>query len=208
MRTIRFAPAIMLGALCLFSTGCLMHASTLEPTRYALERELPGARFDPELKLTLGRVTLGMAKKIVRMVEDNDPDLKVLKAIKRVELAIYHTETMPTISPAAFRIPRFAALKRDGWETAVEVVADDGVTWVLFRPGRRTPVAEILVGVLDEDELVLVKVRGDVEMLLEQLRDEEIPGYSRHHPYGPRSASWCAGRYGRSGRERPYFLIF
>lgn len=166
-------------AVAMVSTGCFTHAHTLEPTRYALERQLPGARFDPEFKLTLGRVSLGIAKKIVRAVEDDDSDLRVLRAVKRVELAIYHTESMPTIVPATFRIPRIAKLEREGWETAVEAFSDDSAVWVMFRPGARTPVAEILVGVLDEDELVLVKVRGNVQQLLEQLQEEEmldIPG--------------------------------
>lgn len=160
------------------STGCVMHARSLERTRLDIEKQLPGARFDSQMKLTLGRMSLGLAKKIVRWANADEPELAVLRDIHRVELAIYRTERLPPVRDGGFSIPRAARLSERGWETVVESIHDDGAVWVMAR-GENKPVEEILVGALDDDELVLVKVRGDVERMLQRLHDEgelDLPG--------------------------------
>ncbi len=169
--------ALALAALALVETGCVMHANTLNGTRIRIEEQLPGASFDPEFQLTLGRLSLGLTRRLIRAV-DEDEDLGVLWDINRVEVAIYRTESLPSMRQAGFVIPHEKRLKKKGWMTATRATSPDGATWVLFRE-KDGGIHEIMVGALDEDELVLVKLRGDIQGIFERLEDDgilDVPG--------------------------------
>ncbi len=175
----RIGSGWILLAAAVVTTGCFTHAHTLEPTRYAVEKQLPGARFEPEIKLTFGRVSLALARKIVRWADVEEPEVQMLRDVHRVELAIYRTHSLPEIGQAGFAIPRAARMADRGWQTIIHASNEGGATWVLMRPRPNGKAEEILVGALDDDELVLVKVRGDIDGMLERLRDEsvlDIPG--------------------------------
>jgi hypothetical protein len=167
-------PALVL--LALAAGGC-MHASTLAPLRTDIEQQLPGARFDSEFQLTLGRISLALAKKILSAV-DEEEGLAFLRDIHRIEIAVYRTEDLPAVRTAAFAIPRERQLKKKGWMTAVESFGPGAVTWVLFRQ-QDERIRAVLVGALDDDELVLVKLHGDIQGIFDKLMDEnllDVPG--------------------------------
>ncbi len=71
-----------------------------------------------------------------------------------------------------FTIPR--SLRRQGRKTLNTVRDDDGGVWVLFRERKDGSIRKLMLGSLDGDELVMVKIRGDVDGMFEQLRDEGI----------------------------------
>ena len=166
-----------LALLALVTNGCMMHAGSLEPIRMNIEHQVPGARFDSEFQLKLGRMSMGLVKRITRAVDDEDEeDLAFLQNIRSLELAVYETRSLP--KAADLDIPKLRKLKRQGWMTAIESRAEDSVTWVLFRQ-QDDRVSGILVGALDDDELVLVKLNGDIQNVFDQLMDEgilDVPG--------------------------------
>ena len=163
--------------LAITTTGCMMHASSLEPMRMNIERQVPGARFDSELQLKLGRMSMGLLKRITQAVdEEDDEELAFLQSIRSLELAIYETRSLPKAQD--LDIPKLRKLKKQGWMTAIESRAEDNVTWVLFRQ-QDNRVSGILVGALDDDELVLVKLNGDIQNVFDQLMNEgilDVPG--------------------------------
>lgn len=174
--------ALATAALGLTASGCVMHARTLETTRFGLERELPGARFDSELQLKLGRVSLGLVRRLASLADDEDvEELGILRDIRRVELAVYRTESLPSIRETAFAIPRERNLRKKGWKTAVRAVSADSASWVLFLE-QQGEIRGLLVGALDDDELVLVKIHGDIQGIFERLMEEhvlDLPGVVR-----------------------------
>ncbi|MCP4549414.1 MAG: hypothetical protein GY835_23410 [bacterium] len=47
---------------------------TISGVRYDLEREIDGARFETEREMTLGRMSLALARRIVAADENDDED--------------------------------------------------------------------------------------------------------------------------------------
>jgi len=161
--------------VALVAGGC-MHAASLNGLRHDIESEVDGARFESEMQLTLGRISLGLAR-VVIPDEEMDEELAVLKEVKKVEIAVYETITLPPSAEPA--IPGYRSLKRKGWQTIMTATeSDGGRAWVLARQ-RDGSFREILVGSLDRDELTMVKIHGDVERMIERLQEEgilDIPG--------------------------------
>ena len=171
--------AVALSALALAASGCVTSASTLNGTRIAIEEQLPGARFDSEFQLTLGRFSLGLARALIG--DDAREEIGILKDVRRVEVAIYRTEYLPSVREAGFVVPHEKRLKKNGWQTITRAVSDDSATWVFLRQ-KEGRFQELMVGALDDDELVLVKLRGDIQSIIDRLLEEDVldvPGVVR-----------------------------
>jgi hypothetical protein len=156
-----------------------MHASTLNGLRYDIERELEGARFESDTQMTLGPLSLALVRRLAAAGETEDEDLALLKDVRKVEIALYETLSLPAPAGGRFTIPAHDAFRSQGWKTLATVDEGDGGTWVLYRNGRDGSIRELLVGSLDRNELELVRIRGDVEGMMERLRDEnrlDLPG--------------------------------
>ncbi|MCP4660229.1 MAG: DUF4252 domain-containing protein [bacterium] len=164
----RKAAILVLAAI--IAGGC-MHAPTISGVRYDIEREIDGARFETEREMTLGRLSMSLIRRLVA-ADENDDALAMLKLVRKVEIGIYETRSFPSPAGGRFTIPR--SLRRRGWKTLTTVRDDDGGVWVLFRERKDGSIRELMVGSLDGDELVMVKIRGDVDGMFERLRDEGI----------------------------------
>lgn len=168
---------IPLVLVALVAGGC-MHAASLNGLRHDIESEVDGARFESEMQLTLGRISLGLARVIIPD-EEMDEEMAVLKEVKKVEIAVYETITLPARAEGQPAIPGYESLKRKGWQTIMTTTeSDGGRAWVLARR-RDGSFREILVGALDRDELTMVKIHGDVGRMIERLQEEgilDVPG--------------------------------
>ncbi|RMH16609.1 MAG: hypothetical protein D6696_17750, partial [Acidobacteria bacterium] len=123
-----------LAALGLSAGGCVMSARTLDGMRVRLEEELPGARFEPEFQLTLGKISLGLARKLVELADAEDEEgVSALRYLERVEVAIYRPRRRPPIGGDGFAIPQERRLKKRGFELLLESRDEDGATWVFVR---------------------------------------------------------------------------
>jgi hypothetical protein len=148
--------------------ACLT-ARSLEPVRRDLQSQMSGARFDREFQITLGRITLGLARLICRFIPDREVQQArpALAAVRRVEVAVYDVHADPA-SATGVRMPHKlrAMTGRGNWQTAVRVQDRDERVWVLYREenGR---IRDFYVATLGSDELVLVRVSGDLKRVVE-----------------------------------------
>lgn len=143
--------------------GC-MWAPELAQLRGEIERQLPGAQFDKEFALSLGPLSLGVARLVTRMVPDASDARGYLGDISRVQVAVYNTRRMPSV--ADVRMPeRLSKLQNDNWELAVKVREDDEVVWVMYRIDNER-IKDLYVIVLNDEELVMVKAQGHLERLV------------------------------------------
>ncbi len=169
---------LILLALAALAAGGCMHASSLNGLRHDIEAEIDGARFESEMQLTLGRISLGLVRVIVPEEEKED-ELAVLKDVKKIEIAIYKTIALPSPAEGESIIPGHQSLKRKGWQTIMTATeSDGGRAWVLARE-REGAIRQILVGSLDRDGLTMVKIHGNVERMIERLQEEgllDVPG--------------------------------
>ncbi len=162
-----FLPLVLLAVTV---SGCVW-APELDDVRREIERQVPGARFESEFKLTLGPGTLGLLRLVTGFVPDAREANEYLNTIHRVKLAVYRTESLPPLDD--LRLPRRlrALLERDGWEVAVKAREEDQMVWVLYR-ARRNTVRDLYVVALDPDELVLVRFEGRLDRLLQKAIEE------------------------------------
>jgi len=168
MKTTRQKPAlavVVLVCLLFSATGCVW---TPELSRVAseLESQLPNATFDKEFAVSLGPMALGFAKLISGMVGDDDVQhaRAYLKDVSRVQVAVYDTHDMPSMSN--IKMPsRLKDLEDRGWETAVKVREENEAVWVMYRIDKNS-IRDLYVVVLSNDELVLVKATGNLDRIM------------------------------------------
>ncbi|HXS09883.1 MAG TPA: DUF4252 domain-containing protein [Candidatus Krumholzibacteria bacterium] len=167
------ALAIVAGLAVLSSPGCFW-SSELSGVRADLERQLPGSSFDKNVELSFGPVILTFARVITSVIPGAQEARPYLRGVSRVQVGVYeaHLHTMDSLQMPK----RLQSLLDDGWETAVRVRDEREAVWLLYRPDGEK-VKEIFVVVLNDNELVLVKARGNLERLVEAAMDE---AHGRH----------------------------
>lgn len=161
--------AILLTLLALPLAGC-WEGPGADRVRWAVERQLPGTRYDQEVHLRLGRITTGFARWVVNLAlsteAGEDPDARraqtLVNAVRRIEVAVYRGR--PGADPealAAVRIPRSleSMLHREGWHVLVEARDAGQRAWVLTREEAGALSALYLVAV-DPSELAVVRLEG------------------------------------------------
>lgn len=150
--------------------GCF-HARSLNETRLDIERNWPGADFESEFQFTVGR--LGMA--IVRSLAD-DESRDLMKSVRKVEIGVYFAESLPEGSYAPATLPKLFAL--DDWKTLTSVRSEDSLALVLAR-FRDENVRDMMVVVLEDEEMVLIRLRGDLQKMLDHVLEKktlDVPG--------------------------------
>jgi hypothetical protein len=151
-------------------SGCLW-APDLSAVRRDIERQLPGARFNRKIELTLGRISLAFTRLITRFVPAARDAGEYLHDVKRIEIAIYEIELVPTPMSVSMPEPLRRLQEEGGWELAVRVNQDDESVWLLYRAENDT-VTELYLVVLSDKELILVKTEGRLERIVAAVLSE------------------------------------
>ena len=162
------ALGVVAGLVVLSSPGCFW-SSELSGVRADLQRQLPGSSFDKNLELSFGPVILAFARVITSVIPGASEARPYLSGVSRVQVGVYdcHLDTMEDLHMPK----RLQSLLDDGWETAVRVRDEREAVWILYRPDGEK-VKEIFLVVLNDDELVLVKARGNLERVLAAAMDQ------------------------------------
>lgn len=146
--------ALLSGALA----GCVGFRGPADVHREV--RETTGVAYEREMGLTLGGPALAMARWAAdRYVEEDIPDLS---GLRKVQVGIYEA---PPGGGAARRSVQ--AHDFPTWEPLVEV-SDGDEEHVLVMVRRRDEAIRMLLVVVDEpDELVIVRLKGYLDTILE-----------------------------------------
>ncbi|HET6463223.1 MAG TPA: DUF4252 domain-containing protein [Candidatus Krumholzibacteria bacterium] len=152
----------------LSSPGCFW-SPELAGVRADLQHQLPGSSFDKNIELSLGPVMMTFARVATSMIPGAREARPYLRGVSRVQVGVYesHIDHMEDVQMPK----RLQSLLDAGWETAVRVRDEREAVWLLYRPDGEE-VKEIFVVVLNDDELVMVKARGNLERLVAAAMDE------------------------------------
>jgi hypothetical protein len=163
MRVRLVATAVMVALFATTLPGCIW-APELARLKGDIERQIPGAVFEKEFAITLGPVSMGFARLVTRLVPDAAEARGYLGDVTRVQVAVYNAHRMPPVDHV--ETPRsLERLRKEGWEMAVKVREEDNVTWVLYKMDK-DEIKDLYVIVLSDEELVMVKARGNLERLV------------------------------------------
>jgi uncharacterized protein DUF4252 len=166
--------ASVLAALA--APGCFS-SSELANVRYDLQHQLPGASFKKNVEFSCGPVLLTLARTVTTIIPGAREARPYLSGVSQVSIGVYdaHVDSLGDV-----RMPkRLQSLIDDGWETAIRVRDNHEAAWLLYRPDEDR-VKEIFIVVLDDDELVLVKARGNLEHLVAAALESEHGRRSFH----------------------------
>lgn len=165
-----FIPLVLLGTAVLMLSGCL-YSREIAHTRRDIERHYPDARFEREIIVSLGPGTLRTLGWIAGLVPEDEGRMAraYLGEIERVKVGVYRTEYLPSLED--MDLPTLRRFERDGWEVAVKVRQDDEMVWLLYREDRRE-VRDLYVLVLSDEELVLARLQGHLDRLLQRAMND------------------------------------
>lgn len=132
-----------------------------------IEQEIPGAEFERESHIRLGRLAMTFVKPIVRWTLDSDDEARaIIGGIKRVDIATYRVIDLPeTLDTKAIRRLESRFFRR-GWSKIVRSREDAGNTWVFSRQRDDGRISGIFVIELDGSELSIVGVEGRLDEIL------------------------------------------
>jgi hypothetical protein len=128
----------------------------------AIERQLD-CDLDRQFGLKLGFATAPIASGVLRAVVDEEDDSFVKELhLRHVGVAVFQVENRGSVSGNLD--PRKLGLS--GWDTLVRIKDDGDQVLLLSRPGRRGGIKEAVLVSYDGDEVVLVRIKGDLDGLI------------------------------------------
>ncbi|HEX5133469.1 MAG TPA: DUF4252 domain-containing protein [Candidatus Krumholzibacteria bacterium] len=166
------------------ANGC-MWAPELTEVKQDIAGQMPDVGFKKNVTLSLGPMTMALARTVTGLIPEAHEARGYLRDVSRVQVAVYQLEGQAD----ATRIEtpsRLEELQADGWEMAIRVNEENQRVWLLYRANDDT-IREMFVVVVDDDQLVLVKVKGHLERLMaEAIRHSRDEGDFLRDPDGAR----------------------
>ena len=161
MRPIAPPLAVLCAALTI--SGCIIPFNGPGDIRRDIQ-SATGQEYDSTFALTVGRSGMALARWAVRRSSEEPPI--PLEGIRKVEIGMYEAEDPPDRLPAE---PGVTASLFPSYSPMVEVGENDGENvLVLSEPRRDGSIRRLLIVVDEGEELVIVRLTGDLDAFLEQ----------------------------------------
>jgi uncharacterized protein DUF4252 len=169
------------GLTPLLLSGCLW-APELGQIQREIQSQLPGSQFENEVRLSLGPLSLGLARFVTRFIPENYvPEAgeahEYLQEVRSVQVAMYRTRTLPSLETVRMPPRLKQIMQEQNWQLTVKNQKTNELTWVLTRVEGGV-VRDLYVVLLDREQLVLVRVEGSMNELLAKAmrnRADELP---------------------------------
>jgi hypothetical protein len=153
--------------LAVLITASCKQSPTAEQVRLEIEHQIPGAKFERESHIHLGRISMGAVKQLMRFTLPKDSSERtIITSLKRVDVATYRVVSLPE-DPVASEISVLERrLQREGWTVAVRERELGERTWVIYREDEKGSIRSMCVVSLDAFELEVVSIDGRLDTLL------------------------------------------
>lgn len=163
-------PGLLVILLVLPLAGCLF-SREIANTRRDIEKTYPDLQLERQIVLNLGPVSLKMLGWMAGLTHEPEAEMaaRYLKDVRRVKVGVFRSE-----HPDAFgEIGSKGLAFEKGWEVAVKIRQDDGHVWVLYKDEPET-VRDLYVVVLSDEDLVIARVRGNLNRLLARVMEDHV----------------------------------
>ena len=163
--------------VALLMVGC-KQSPTAEQVRLELEQQLPGAQFERESHIHLGRISMGAVKQVLRFTSPKGSiERKLIASLKRVDVATYRVVSPPdNPAPTSLSVLQHR-LEQAGWSVIVKERAFDERTWVISREDDSGSIRSLCVVSLDAYELEVVSVDGRLDEFLAAAIADDPSGF-------------------------------
>ena len=168
-RSARITVILWIAAMLPLTGGCVW-TPELNNIKQDIASQIPGATFEHEVSFAIGPGGMALARAVTTLVPPAREARNWLADVSRVEVAVY--EVVRSELPERLQTPRrIAEMLADGWEMAARVRQQNEAAWVLYKLDGDS-VREVFVVALDQEELVMVKVKGHLERVIARALNE------------------------------------
>lgn len=163
--------------VALLMVGC-KQSPTAEQVRLELEQQLPGAQFERESHIHLGRISMGAVKQVLRFTSPKGSiERQLIASLKRVDVATYRVVSPPdNPAPTSLSVLQHR-LEQAGWSVIVKERAFAERTWVISREDDSGSIRSLCVVSLDAYELEVVSVDGRLDEFLAAAIADDPSGF-------------------------------
>ena len=165
MKTNKVKIILRLLAASLLLTGCFSVDGYFKKMRNTVLNGIDGD-YKREIEFGIGAAGLALSSYAVSFSDANDYADDMIRKIDRVQVGIYKTRD--------YEKPKFSTLKAvtsdlkdEGYEFIVRSVDHDEMTAVMVKNEHDNRLKEMFIVTLNDEELVLVQVFGDLDKLIE-----------------------------------------
>jgi hypothetical protein len=149
-------------SLASLAAGCA-GSPTVDQVRWEIERRVPEATFEEEEHIALGRVSLGLARGLIRMVPGKMDGQEALTSVRRVEVATYRVSDLPDLADIDSKLRFEKRLAQNGWSMMVRSREAGSRAWMFVRDNGKGSLRNLFVVELDDSELTLVRIDGRLD---------------------------------------------
>ena len=154
---------VLVSFLALSLSGCI-YSRELARTGKDIERE-SNAKLDRQVMINVGAITVGMARGIMKYVDDEDVRFArhLLGDIRRMKMGLFEIDRQPSAEFDVTNLARF-----EDWEVALKVRDEDDHVYLMYRE-HQDSIREIFLFVFEEDHLVVAKARGNLNHVVSDI---------------------------------------
>jgi len=153
--------------------GCI-GAREMSHVRNDIEALNPELRLDREAEITIESGLFTTVGRILGRMADDDDVFKAaayIEGLHRVKLGVYKIRGRRVRDP--LQIEDLERFQRDDWRLASRVSEDEETVSVLFREFY-DEVRDLFILVQNDEELVLVRLEGSLNFLLEKIVADDV----------------------------------
>jgi len=156
----------ILFAIPLLVGGCF-RARALERIAEEIAWQYPDSDFERDFSVSLGPMSLGLVRFGAGFVEEGREAREYMRGVENVQIAVYKVKHLGNLDRAEIPSGLSELLDDDDWEVMVKTNEPDERVWILYREDGDV-VRDIHMTVLSNDELVLLRVSGHINDILDK----------------------------------------
>ena len=160
----KFLPLMAVVLVGFLTQGCVAHTVRTDRLAHDLDRQLPSTRFERQMGIGLGRLSMRLAQGISRMAVDEEDlaELDVLRGVQRFEFATY--EVVGDLG-GDLAVQVGLSLTGAGYQTLARFRDEGEAGWILYRM-KDEALRRLVVCTLEDGELTLIHISGRLDALL------------------------------------------
>ena len=158
--------------LPLFLNGCLGINEEFENVRDVVLLSF-GNDYKSEFQFSVGSVGVTVSSWVIGASLDDDMASKILDDVSSVQVGVY--KKLKGTNPAGFRILSDIEpdMQASGWKSIIRSSTDNELTAIYVRNDKEELLNRLFVISLEDDELVLVEVEGDLRKAMTNIIREK-----------------------------------
>lgn len=162
-KALMLIPLLLTGILV---SGCFGVDGDFKSIRNTALKEA-GRNFKIDTEFSLGSFELWILEGLSGIIETEYPAEDILASVSDVQIGIYNRKTKTDFSTASLMRKVDSRMNSKGWKYIVKAYEENEMTAVYLNSDSEIMLKEIFILSIDNSEIVIVQVKGDLEKLIE-----------------------------------------